>query len=131
MKKAEDTVDEDDAGSLNKKRLPMILGSTVGIGCVAAISLWPEYKASIQMVLYTLFVFGPLALGLWPSTNRRVFWIGAFIMFAAHGVVLYVIRSTFPFRSVLVVIPIALVEACAMYMLMLKMLGNEEAEEPR
>jgi threonine/homoserine efflux transporter RhtA len=78
------------------------------------------------MALYTFFVFGPLALALWSSRRQRNFWIGASLLIAAHAVVLYIIRSIFPFRSVLIVIPIALVEACALYLIMLKMIGTGE-----
>jgi threonine/homoserine efflux transporter RhtA len=78
------------------------------------------------MALYTFFVFGPLALALWSSRRQRNFWIGASLLIATHAVVLYIIRSIFPFRSVLIVIPIALVEACALYLIMLKMIGTGE-----
>jgi cellulose synthase/poly-beta-1,6-N-acetylglucosamine synthase-like glycosyltransferase len=76
------------------------------------------------MALYTFFVFGPLALAQWSSRRQRNFWIGASLLIAAHGLVLYIIRSIFPFRSVLVIIPIALIEACALYFIMLKMIGD-------
>jgi hypothetical protein len=93
--------------------------------------MWPQYKTTLQMLLYSLFVFGSLTLGLWSMRGRTSFWIGALLTFVLHGLVLYAIRSTFPFGSVFVVIPIALVEACAMYLLMLKVVGPGQAERPQ
>lgn len=82
------------------------------------------------MLLYTFFVFGPLFLGLWSERNRRAFWICMSAAFAAHGAFLYVIRSTFPFSSVLIVVPIALVEAAAIFAAMDRILSGRGAERP-
>lgn len=110
-----------------------IIATLIGGSCAEAIHLWPEYKVPLQMTLYTCFIFGPLALALWSSRNLRGFWMVTLLMLAAHGLVLYTLRSTFPFSSVLIVIPIALVEVCAIYMIALKMLGigKDDVELPR
>jgi hypothetical protein len=115
---------EQDGGGNSTQTLKAVLGCGVGVACAAAIRFWPEGKAPIQILLYTFFVFGPLAFGLWSSRHRPKFWIGALLLFAAHAVALFFIRSTFPFRSVLAIIPLALVECCALYLIMLKLVGD-------
>lgn len=104
-----------------------ICGTTIGLAAFLSVSLWPQYMTPIQMALYTTFVFGPLFLGLWAERHRLVFWIGILLTLALHGMLLYSIRSMFPFRTVLVVIPIALVESSVMFILMLKALGDRGA----
>jgi len=41
---------------------------------------------------------------------------------------LYIVRTVFPFKTVLIVVPIALLEAVILYAAMLKILGEEMTE---
>jgi hypothetical protein len=112
--------------SKNGKRLVAVISVAIAAACFWSIDLWPERTALIQMTLYTYFVFGPLTLGLWSSRDRPRFWTGALLVCGVHGLVLYLIRSIFPFKSVLIIVPISLVEAAAMYMFMLKVIGDAD-----
>ncbi len=82
------------------------------------------------MVLYTIMVFGSLFLHFWSERNRRAFWICISAALVVHGLFLYVIRSIFPFRSVLIVVPIALVEASVIFVAIDKILGDRSVGRP-
>jgi hypothetical protein len=118
-------------GPLSRKHLIAISCTAIGLGFVVAESLWPQYRIALQMALYSFFIFGPLFLGLWPDRKRTNFWAGMVFMLSLHSVLLYAVRSIFPFRNVLTIIPIALVEACVMFLLMLKILGDPDTEQSR
>jgi hypothetical protein len=109
---------------MKKKQLITIFCVIVGASSALAVGYWPRYAAGIQMMLYTIMVFGPLFLGLWSERNRRTFWIGMSSAVVVHGLFLYAIRSTFPFSTVLVVIPVALVEAALIFVIIDKVPGG-------
>jgi hypothetical protein len=133
MKESDEALGEDGAKAPGRSRLVAIVATVIGGSCAEAIHLWPEYKIPLQMTLYSCFIFGPLALALWSSRNLLGFWMVTMLTLAAHALVLYMLRFTFPFSSVLIVIPIALVEVCAIYMVALKLLGigKDDVEQPR
>jgi hypothetical protein len=109
---------------MKKKHLVTAFCIIVVGSSLFAQGLWPQYAAVIQMTLYTIMVFGPLFLSLWSERNRRAFWVGMSSAIVAHGLFLYMIRLTFPFRTILIVIPIVLVEASVMFVAMDKILGD-------
>ena len=113
---------------MKKKHLVTIFCVVVGGSGATAVGLWPQYAAAIQMTIYTSMVFGSLFLGLWSERHRPAFWVGILLALPTHGLILYAIRSTFPFRSILIVVPIALTEAVAMLAAFLKILGDDGAE---
>jgi hypothetical protein len=80
------------------------------------------------MFLYTVMVLAPLSLGTWLERNRDRFWRAAMIAIILHGTVLYSIRNLFPFRSILTIVPIALLEASGLFMLMLWVVGKNNAQ---
>ncbi|MGA2675126.1 MAG: hypothetical protein ABSE99_18065 [Terracidiphilus sp.] len=112
---------------MKKKHFVTIFCIIVGGSSVLAVGVWPQYAAVIQMTLYTIMVFVPVFLGLWPERNRRVFWGSMSSAIIMHGLFLYMIRSTFPFRTILVVIPIVLIEASVIYVAMDKVLGDRRS----
>lgn len=109
---------------ITRKQLLAICSIVVGVSCAAAVDRWPEFAVPIEMLLYTSFVFVPLFLGMWSERHRRTFWISMLLAAIAHGLLLYAIRSTFPFRTVLIIIPFALLEAVVIFAVMDKVLRD-------
>ncbi len=107
---------------MDKKYRTRIGGGFIGLAGAAAVAVWPQHVVPIQMALYTMIIFGPLALGLWSDRRRNGFWTGVLLLLVLHGFGLYFARTMFPFRTILAVIPMALVEATAMLILMLRYL---------
>jgi len=56
MKDSQGAADTSEVRSNNSKRLIAVVSSGVGIGCAAAIAMWPNYKVPLQMVFYTFLV---------------------------------------------------------------------------
>lgn len=111
---------------MHKKHLAGMLGLIVGLVAAASVGSWPRHAVTIQMTVYTAMVLGPLLLGSWPDRNRRGFLTGISLVFVLHAVLLGFIRSAFPFRTILIIIPMVLTEGIVMFILMLKMLGDGE-----
>jgi cellulose synthase/poly-beta-1,6-N-acetylglucosamine synthase-like glycosyltransferase len=115
---------------MKKKHLVAIFASVAGGSSAWASYSWPQYAAVIQVALFTSFVFVPLFMFFWSEINRGAFWFSISAAIVVHGLLLYVIRSVFPFSSVLVVVPIALVEASAIFVAIDKILGERSVEHP-
>ncbi len=67
----------------------------------------------------------------WSERDRRAFWIILLSAIIVHSLFLYFVRTIFPFRSVWIVVPIALIEATGILAVMDKMLGNSNVEYPK
>jgi hypothetical protein len=113
---------------IDKKRAKSLLGILVGLGCAAAVGAWPAHAAPIQMGLYTMLVFIPLALGTWGDRHRNRFGMWVALTFTLHCAVLYLIRPIFPFATIFAVIPLILIEIVVFFMLMLKLTGQGNSE---
>jgi hypothetical protein len=113
---------------MGKKHLITIFCIIVGGSSVFAVSHWPQYTVAIQMTLYTIMALGAPFLHFWSERNRRAFWGVTSLAMIAHGLFLSMIRSSFPFHSVLVVVPIALIEAVGIFVAMDKTLGSSSVE---
>ena len=94
----------------------------VGIGGAAAVRHWPSHALPFQMTVFSVMSVCPLIFGLWPERNQRRFKIGLLIILFVHALFLLEIKSFFPFKTILVVIPIALVESVLLFIIMLKAL---------
>lgn len=116
---------------MKKKHVIAIFAMIVGVSSASAVDFWPHYAIVIQMALYTSMVFVPLFLGLWAERNRHAFRVSMFSAIIVHGLFLYMIRSTFPFRTVLVIVPIALVEAAGKFAALDKILCNRSVVSPK
>ena len=116
--------------SIKRKHLITIFCVIAGGSSVLAVRRWPQYAVAIQMTLYTIMVVGAPFLHFWSERNRRAFWVNMSWAMIVHCLFLYIIRSAFPFRSVLVVVPIALIEASVMFVAMDKILGTRTVERP-
>ena len=108
---------------MQKKYLIAIFG--IGTGLIGAVSVgqWPEYARQIQMALYSIIVLGLLLIGFWSDRSRQRFWMGIGLVVLLHSATLISIRSLFPFKTILVVIPIALTEGVIAVTLFLKTVG--------
>lgn len=116
--------------TMQKKHLITIFCFAVA-GCdFLAVNHWPQYAGAIEMTLYTIMVFGAPVMHFWSERNRNAFWIIMTFAMIVHGVFLYIIRTTFPFRSVWIVVPIALIEATGIFVVMDKALGDRSTERP-
>lgn len=114
---------------MSKKHLRTISAITIGGFSVFAVGHWPVQAVPIQMALYSAMVLGPLIFAFWSDWSRNRFWICIFLAPALHVVALFLIRPVFPFRSVLVVVPIALAEATVLATVVVKVLGEDDARE--
>lgn len=114
------------SGIMGIKRSHVLAACSIAVGlcCAFAVGLWPKHAVPIQMALYTYFVIVPLFLGFWSERRRGIFWVSMSSAILAHGLFLYGFRSVFPFKTVLVVIPTALIEALALIVAMDKILGE-------
>jgi hypothetical protein len=109
-----------------KRQVRAVIACACGAVAFIAVQEWPAEATQVQMALYTSFAFGPLFFGLSSSLKRPRFWYWMFAMLGLHIVILYMIRQEFPFRSVLAIIPIAVVECCGIFVLMSKLLGSAD-----
>jgi len=112
----------------NKKRAKSLLGIVLGMAGAGAVDAWPSHAAPIQIALYTVLVFLPLAFATWGDRRHRRFWTWAAVAVILHCGILYVIRSIFPFGSILTIIPLVLIEFVILFVLMLKLTGQDEVE---
>lgn len=101
----------------------MILGSAAGLAGAAAVGQWADHATAIQMMLYSIMVLGPLGIGLWSDRHESRFWAAVFSALVLHCLFLLAIQRSFPFRTILVIVPVALAEATILCVLMLKILG--------
>jgi phosphatidylglycerophosphate synthase len=101
----------------------------VGLSGIAAARHWPEYAALIEILLYSMIILGVLLSSFWSDRRRSGFWTGMSIVFLLHGVVLFFIHSYFPFRTILTVVPILLVEGIVVIIIMVKVLGDDQPVE--
>lgn len=117
-----------EAMKIDKKRGKSLLWILVGLVGAAAVGAWPSHAAHIQMALFTVLVFGPLAFGTWEDRHRPRFGAWVVLAIILHCGALSLIRSIFPFASILPIIPLVLIECVALFMLMLKLTGQSDAE---
>lgn len=106
---------------MRSKTLVGILGAAVGLAAAVAEQQWSGQAIHVQITLYSVFVLLPLLLGLWKHRHQPRFWSGILLLFASHALFLFLIRSICPFRSILTIIPLILMEATIAFILMLKM----------
>jgi hypothetical protein len=106
-----------------KKTITTVACIATGVIGAASVRGWPEYATQIQMVLYTVMVLGLLFIGLWSERGRAKFRTGLCLLVLLHLLVLASMRSLFPFKTILVVIPVAIVEAIIGATLFLRLVG--------
>jgi hypothetical protein len=100
-----------------------------GVSGGLAIHHWSEYAAFIEMALYSMAIVLIFLFSFWTDRRRPRFWIGTSIVLLLHGVALFFIRSYFPFRTILTVVPMLFAEAIVLIIIMLRVLGDDEPEK--
>ena len=108
---------------MQKKYARIAFGILTGLFGAIAVGQWPKYASAIQMLLYTVLVLGLMLISFWSDRGRARFWRAIGLVLLLHFALLFSIRSLFPFRTILVIIPIAIVEAIFASTLFLKTVG--------
>lgn len=106
----------------------------LGMGAIALITVaaeghWRSFAGPIQMAMYTAMTVGLVLVGFWSDRRRPRFPIAVCSILAAHCGVLFAIRGIFPFRTVLTIVPLALIEGVLLASLLLKMLEYGRATD--
>jgi hypothetical protein len=100
-----------------------IAAVVVGLAGAASVGRWPNHAALLQMILYSTMLFAPLLSYFWKDRHGGNFWTGIGLVIFLHCASLLLIHSYFLFRSILVIVPIALIEGTVLAITMLKTLG--------
>lgn len=116
------------ADEMQKKHKRMILGGAVGLCAAASEGIWPNHVTALQMAFYSIMSLGVAVMGVWSDRRRPRYLTAICTAILIHTVILFLLRTVFPFKTVLTVVPIALLEAVILYAIMLKILGEEVAE---
>jgi hypothetical protein len=101
----------------------MVGGGSVGLAGGASLHRWPGYAVPIEMAMYSIMTLGLVVSGFWSDRRDPRFWWGMSVVLPLHVLLLLMIRASFPFRSILVIVPIALTEGILAAVIILKMLG--------
>jgi hypothetical protein len=108
---------------MKKKYVAMIFATVTGFVGAAAAGQWPDYASLIQMVLYSVIVLGLLFISFWSHRGRRKFWKGIALVALLHVVFLILMRSLFPFKTILIVLPMAIIEGVVAATLFLRVIS--------
>ena len=100
-----------------------ITAALTGLAGAMSVGHWPRYAVPLEMTFYSAMVLAPLLLGVWKHRQSAGFWVGIGFAVLLHCAALYAIRPYFPFRTVLLIVPIALTEGTILAIVMLKSLG--------
>lgn len=113
---------------MTKKNAMTISSVAAGISGAAAVHQWPEHAVPVQMSLYSVAIALLLTFHFWPDRHSRKCQMGALLALPLHAATLYMIRSCFPFGTILTVIPILFVETVLLALVIIKMRGPSETE---
>jgi hypothetical membrane protein len=113
---------------MQKRHARMILGGAVGLCAAVSEGIWPKHVIALQMAFYSIMSLGVAVIGVWSDRHCPRYPTAICIACLVHGMLLYIVRTVFPFKTVLIVVPIALLEAVILYAAMLKILGEEMTE---
>ncbi|MDW5264240.1 MULTISPECIES: hypothetical protein [Acidobacteriaceae] len=100
-----------------------ITGGAIGVIGAVSVGQWPDHAVPFQMALYSGMVLIPFLFGFWKDRHRANFWTGVGLLILLHCVTLILIHSYFPFRTILLILPIVLIEGTILAIVMLKSLG--------
>jgi hypothetical protein len=108
---------------MKRKYVVMVFATVTGLLGAASVGRWPGYTTLIQMALYSVIVLGMLLLSFWTDRRQREFWKGIGLVVLLHAGFLILIRSLFPFRTILIVLPMAITEGVVAATLFLRVIG--------
>jgi len=107
----------------SRKKNLFLLGGAVGVAAGIALIAWPNQTFPIEIIVYTAMIAVPIFRMLLPRIRRRRFWLTVGLLFVAHGLFLWLVRSLFPFKTVLALVPYALLEVGILALITIKSLG--------
>jgi hypothetical protein len=108
---------------MQKKYITAAYASLVGLLGAASVGAWPSHASQLQMAIYTLLVLGLLAIGFWSDRGRPRVREAAAASLILHTIFLFAIRQVFPFKTILVLLPYAIIEGTALAIIFLKIVG--------
>ena len=114
---------------MSKKNAIRLGAAAVGLIGAAAAGYWKNSTGPIQMAVYTAMTVGLVLVGFWSDRRRPRFPIAICSILVAHCVALFAIRGIFPFRTILTIVPLALIEGVLLAGLLLKILAYGEATD--
>ena len=109
--------------STRYKQYAIIAGGILGLTGAAAVHHWPKNAQVLQMLFYSFLVIGALLWAAWSRRSSPKFTMAIATMALLHCIVLVAARDVFPFRTVFLMVPVALSELVIIFTLMLKILG--------
>jgi hypothetical protein len=104
-----------------KNRIRICAGALALISAAAA-GHWKHLSGPIEMAMYSALTVGLVLVGFWADRRRPRFLIAVCSVLAAHCALLFAIRGIFPFRTILTVYSLAIIEGTALAVLLLKIL---------
>ena len=105
------------------RQYALIAGAILGLAGAAAVHHWPQNAQVLQMLLYSVVVIGALLWAAWSRRRNPRFIMAVASMAQLHCVVLGGAKDMFPFRTIFLMVPVALSELVIVFTLMLKILG--------
>jgi hypothetical protein len=112
---------------MNKNIVKTIAVVMLGVSGAAATRQWPERATAIHMALYSLILIIALLSAFWPDRHHPKYIVAMSLALIIHVVILYAIRSLFPFRTILMILPIVLVEFIVLAAVIIKVRGERDA----
>jgi hypothetical protein len=114
---------------MKSKHIVCIYGTIIGIAGATAVDLWPEHAAPIQMALYSAIVLGVIFSSFWEDRHHPKYLAGMSVLFLLHCICIFFSRSYFPFKTILAIIPMVVMEFIVLMMVMIKIRGDREPEQ--
>jgi hypothetical protein len=102
--------EDESSRGMQKKYITAAYASLVGLLGAASVRAWPSHASQLQMAMYTLAIIGLLAIGFWSDRGRPRIRAAAAATLILHLTFLFAIRQVFPFKTILAVIPYAIIE---------------------
>lgn len=110
---------------ISTKHLKVIFACFLGLAGAVSVDHWTDHAAALQMILYSAMILFPILFFFWSDRHRRNYWLGMSLIALVHCGILFAIRSYFPFRTILVILPILLLEGLGLAVLIIKLLGDK------
>ena len=112
---------------MTKKNAIRIGAGIVGGTGAAAVGYSKDYAGPIQMAVYTALTVGLVLVGFWSDRRRPRFPVAVCSVLAVHCAVLFAVKGIFPFRTILTIYPLMIIEGTALAALLLKILEYGES----
>jgi hypothetical protein len=107
---------------MTKKHLQTLFAVSVGLGLVAARSIWPDHIIAVQLVFVSAFVLFVTISGLWRDRHTPSFSLAVVAMILSHCLVLFAAHSMFPFHTIITLLLFACSEWIVLTIIGLKLL---------